>query len=55
MKSALKKAASEDMLLKFVMKFLIQSPEDGTMGLLHCMANPDAQGGVLYGPKPGLL
>ncbi|CAE6909257.1 unnamed protein product [Symbiodinium natans] len=41
----------EDMILKFVMKFLIQSPEDGTMGLLLCMASPDAQSGVLYGPK----
>lgn len=40
----------EKILMKLVMKFIIQSGEDGTMGLLTGMMVPDAKSGVLYGP-----
>ena len=30
---------------------MMQSPEDGAMGILHAMLSPDAESGVLYGPK----
>lgn len=33
------------------MPSLLQSPEDGSMGLVKCMVATDAQSGVLYGPK----
>jgi NAD(P)-dependent dehydrogenase (short-subunit alcohol dehydrogenase family) len=35
----------------FVSKFFSQDPEDGTLGLLKGMMDPNAQSGVLYGPK----
>ena len=34
-----------------IMPCLAQSPEDGAMGLLKAMMDPEAQSGVLYGPK----
>lgn len=40
-----------DGLMRCLMPYLGQSPEDGAMGLLKCMLAPDAQSGVLYGPK----
>jgi NAD(P)-dependent dehydrogenase (short-subunit alcohol dehydrogenase family) len=40
-----------NLLLKIVGPFLFQSQEDGSMGLLKGMMHPDAQSGVLYGPK----
>lgn len=43
----------ETMLMKLV-SYLMQSAEDGTMGLLVGMMGPDAQSGALYGPKGGL-
>ena len=30
---------------------MMQSPEDGAMGIIKGMMHPDAQSGVLYGPK----
>ncbi|CAB9507919.1 Uncharacterized oxidoreductase C736.13 [Seminavis robusta] len=35
------------------MKFMAQSPEDGSVGLLTGMAIPSAESGVLYGPLNG--
>lgn len=40
----------EKMLMTLLMKFMMQSAEDGTMGLLTGMMVPDAKSGVLYGP-----
>lgn len=38
-------------VLNFVFKFVTNSVDDATMGLLYGMASPDAQNGILYGPK----
>lgn len=38
-------------LFKFVAPMMMQTPEDGSMGLLLGMMHPDAESGVLYGPK----
>ena len=44
----------EDLLMRHVVgKCLVQSVEDGTMGLLRAMMDPTAQSGVLYGPAGG--
>jgi len=40
----------EKMLMTLLLKFIVQSAEDGTMGLLTGMMAPDAKSGVLYGP-----
>ena len=34
-----------------IMPCLAQSPEDGSMGLIKCMVDPEAVSGTLYGPK----
>jgi len=39
--------------LKCLTPAMIQSSEDGTMGILLGMMHPDAKSGVLYGPKNG--
>lgn len=38
-------------LMSIMGPFLFQTPEDGAMGLLKGMMHPDAESGVLYGPK----
>ena len=38
-------------LMKVVSPMMIQTPEDGTMGLIKGMMDPSAESGVLYGPK----
>lgn len=40
-----------NMMLKVMTPFMMQTAEDGTMGLLTGMMVPDAESGVLYGPK----
>lgn len=40
----------EALLFKLLCKYMMQSPEDGTMGLLVGMMVPDAKSGLLYGP-----
>lgn len=37
--------------LSCLLPYMIQSAEDGTMGILMGMMHPDAKSGVLYGPK----
>ena len=45
----------EMQLMKLLTKFMMQSAEDGTMGLLLAMMDPEAKSGVLYGPaKSGM-
>jgi NAD(P)-dependent dehydrogenase (short-subunit alcohol dehydrogenase family) len=45
----------ERALYSLFVKFALQSAEDGTMGLLKGMMDPNAESGVLYGPaKSGL-
>ena len=45
----------EKMLMKVLMSTMMQSAEDGTMGLLTGMMVPDAKSGTLYGPaKSGM-
>lgn len=39
------------LITKAMAPFMMQSPEDGSMGLITGMMVPDAQSGVLYGPK----
>ncbi|CAB9527086.1 Uncharacterized oxidoreductase C736.13 [Seminavis robusta] len=39
-----------NLIVTILMKFLAQSSEDGSMGLLLGMASPSAESGVLYGP-----
>ena len=33
------------------MPCMAQAPEDGAMGLIKCMMDPEAVSGTLYGPK----
>ena len=33
------------------MKYMAQSAEDGSVGLIKCMMDPEAKSGTLYGPK----
>ncbi|KAL3933835.1 MAG: hypothetical protein SGBAC_010224 [Bacillariaceae sp.] len=40
-----------DMVVKGMFKFMVQSQEDGALGLLRGMMDPEAESGVLYGPK----
>jgi NAD(P)-dependent dehydrogenase (short-subunit alcohol dehydrogenase family) len=40
-----------DLVARLIVPMMIQSPEDGTMGLLKGMMAQDARSGVLYGPK----
>lgn len=40
----------EKMIFKVLGPYILQSAEDGSMGLLTGMMSPDAQSGVLYGP-----
>jgi NAD(P)-dependent dehydrogenase (short-subunit alcohol dehydrogenase family) len=40
-----------DTMIKVMTPFFFQTQDDGTMGLLKGMMDPDAQSGVLYGPK----
>ncbi|CAE7487528.1 unnamed protein product [Symbiodinium natans] len=49
--NGLKHGCCADCLIGCLMPCFAQSPEDGTMGLLKCMVAPDAESGVLYGPK----
>jgi hypothetical protein len=37
-------------LLRFLLRQLMQSEEDGTMGLLKCLCDPHAVSGQFYGP-----
>jgi len=39
------------MMIALLTTFVVQTPEDGTMGILKGMASPNAKAGVLYGPK----
>ncbi|CAJ1932083.1 unnamed protein product [Cylindrotheca closterium] len=40
-----------DMFMKTVFSFMAQTSEDGALGLLRGMMDPEAESGVLYGPK----
>lgn len=40
-----------DMMVKGMFKFMAQTSEDGSLGLLRGMMDPEAESGVLYGPK----
>lgn len=37
-----------------MMKNLAQNPEDGAMGIVRCMADPNVKSGEFYGPKGGM-
>ena len=38
-----------------IARFVSQSEEDGTLGLLSCTVLPDAQSGEFYGPGSGMM
>jgi NAD(P)-dependent dehydrogenase (short-subunit alcohol dehydrogenase family) len=40
-----------DMIMKAVVPLMAQTSEDGALGLLRAMMDPEAESGVLYGPK----
>jgi len=44
-----------DLMVKAAIPFIMQTAEDGSMGLLLGMMHPDAESGVLYGPKDSSL
>ena len=37
-------------LMKFLVRQFMHSEEDGTMGILKCLCDPDAKSGQFYGP-----
>ena len=37
--------------LNFLMEYVAQTPEDGAMGLIKGMMDPNAESGILYGPN----
>ena len=42
-------------ILSFVAKFISQSSEDGTLGILSCAALPEVQSGEFWGPGSGMM
>ena len=42
-------------LVSFIAKFISQSEEDGTLGLLSCAVLPEAQSGEFWGPGSGMM
>lgn len=42
-------------VLSFVAKFISQSSEDGTLGILSCAVLPEAQSGEFWGPGSGMM
>ena len=47
----LKMGALATFMMKLIQPFMMQSAEDGAMGILMGMVDPNAKSGVLYGPK----
>ena len=39
----------------FLAKFISQSPEDGTLGILNCAVLPEAKSGEFWGPGSGMM
>ena len=41
--------------VSFIAKFISQSEEDGTLGILSCAVLPEAKSGEFWGPGSGMM